>query len=253
MCGIVGYVGKSDVVDILLEGLSLLDYRGYDSAGVSILTAHDEILTIKKSGRLSSLIQAMEDIKVEARVGIGHTRWATHGKPSDQNAHPHADDTQNIILVHNGIIENFLELKVDLLKKGHQFSSDTDSEVIAHLIEDEIKTTELVSDAIRAALKKVRGTYALGILCRKEPGIIYAVRSGSPLVVGLGDGENFIASDVAALLKKTRRVIYLEDQQMAVVREDAVRVLDMDGRAVRHIVHEVQWKIEEAQKGGFGR
>ncbi|MDP3980985.1 MAG: glutamine--fructose-6-phosphate transaminase (isomerizing) [Chlamydiota bacterium] len=252
MCGIVGYIGDGNVVDILLDGLSQLDYRGYDSAGISILTPHKEILTVKKIGKLSYLIEAMQDFKIEGTLGIGHTRWATHGKPSDQNAHPHADDTNSIVLVHNGIIENYLELKIDLLHKGHQFISETDSEVIAHLIQEEINNQpNSIAEAIRVALKKTRGTYALGIIHRSEPDIMYAVRSGSPLVIGLGKGENYIASDVAALLKNTRNVIYLEDQQMALLRKDRVEVMDMDGHPMAYTVREVEWQIEEAQKGGY--
>lgn len=251
MCGIIGYIGKGNAVPILLEGLSRLEYRGYDSSGISVLNGKGNLRILKKLGKLEELVKVAAPLSLKSHLGIGHTRWATHGHPSDQNAHPHTDCQRKLAIVHNGIIENFQELSEDLLKKNHRFRSATDSEVIAHLIEDELQKQGSLEKAVRQALKKIRGTYALGIIHQNEPGRLIAVRQGSPLVVGLGKDENFMASDVSALLAKTRKVVYLKDGEMAVIENQKCEVKDLSGRRIRYKIDKVTLKLEEAEKGGF--
>ena len=245
MCGIVGYVGFKNATDVLIEGLRRLEYRGYDSAGIAVKTEAG-LKALKRAGKLAVLEEALQKTPLSGPLGIGHTRWATHGPPTDENAHPHRSG--KLALVHNGIIENYLELKEELLKKGYTFTSDTDTEVLAHLIADHYQGD--LEAAVRAALKRAEGAYAVVVLHEDHDALI-AARTVSPLVVGLGEGENFVASDVPALLPFTRRVIYLEDGEMAVVTADGVRVSDLSGTPKTPEVHTIEWTLEQAEKGGF--
>ena len=245
MCGIVGYVGFREAADVLIEGLRRLEYRGYDSAGVAVRTPQG-LRVVKRAGKLSALAEALEKEKPRGQLGIGHTRWATHGPPTDRNAHPHRSG--KLVLVHNGIIENYLELKERLSQKGYRFESDTDTEVLAHLIADHYRGD--LEAALRAALSEARGAYAVVAMHEDEDALV-AARTVSPLVVGLGEGENFLASDVPALLPYTRRVVFLEDGEMAVVRRDGVEVKDLAGNPRPLRVTEVEWTLEQAEKGGF--
>ena len=222
MCGIVGYVGDRDVVPVLLGGLSRLEYRGYDSAGVAIVS--DGCLKVQKTkGRLQALCDMLEGTQIKNAVGIGHTRWATHGEPSFENSHPHTNCAGDIAIVHNGIIENYSKLKKWLMEEGTQFSSQTDTEVVAHLI-NHFYSGDLLS-AVTKAVGLIEGSYALGVVCQQNPDTIIAARKDSPLIVGLGEGENLIASDIPALLEYTRDVIFLEDKEIAVLRSEERRVV----------------------------
>ncbi len=245
MCGIVGYVGFRDAVDVLIEGLRRLEYRGYDSAGVAVRTG-DGLRGLKRAGKLKVLAEALAQSPLSGTVGIGHTRWATHGPPTDENAHPHRSG--KLAIVHNGIIENYLELKRALLEKGYTFTSDTDTEVLAHLIAEHYRGD--LEAALRAALAEARGAYAV-VAMHQDEDVLVAARTVSPLVVGLGEGENFLASDVPALLPYTRRVVFLEDGEMAVVRREGVEVKDLAGNPRPLRVTEVDWSLEQAEKGGF--
>lgn len=248
MCGIVGYIGYRDSQDILVEGLKKLEYRGYDSAGIAVHNGCD--LQVRKAkGRLAVLEGHLAEHPVEGSIGIGHTRWATHGKPSDVNSHPHTDASHRISVVHNGIIENYVELKEELASKGHEFVSETDTEVIAHLIAD-LYEGDVVA-AVRAAVRRVRGAYALGVLAESEPEKLVAVRMHSPLIIGLGENENFIASDIPAILEYTRNVYILEDGEMAILTKDRVILTDLEGREIRRDAYRVEWDLQTAEKGGF--
>lgn len=245
MCGIVGYVGFRQAVPVLLDGLRRLEYRGYDSAGVAVRTG-DGLRGLKRAGKLKVLAEALAQSPLSGTVGIGHTRWATHGPPTDENAHPHRSG--KLAIVHNGIIENYLELKRALLEKGYTFTSDTDTEVLAHLIAEHYRGD--LEAALRAALAEARGAYAV-VAMHQDEDVLVAARTVSPLVVGLGEGENFLASDVPALLPYTRRVVFLEDGEMAVVRREGVEVKDLAGNPRPLRVTEVDWSLEQAEKGGF--
>ncbi len=247
MCGIVGYVGFRRATDVLLDGLQRLEYRGYDSAGVAVRGGAG-LRVIKRSGRLSSLAEALKEEVLDGQVGIGHTRWATHGAPTDPNAHPHTDESGRIAVIHNGIFENYLELKEGLERRGHRFQSETDSEVLAHLIEEKYQGDLL--EAVREALREVQGAYAVAVIHQDHEEIV-AARTVSPLVVGLGEGENFLASDVPALLPYTRRVIFLEDGDLVRLTRKGVEVYDLEGRPLGRPVQEVDWTLEAAEKGGF--
>ena len=251
MCGIVGYIGERESVPILLDGLRRLEYRGYDSAGVAVMNGND--ITVRRcTGRLSGLEQELQKDPAGGTPGIGHTRWATHGAPSQRNSHPHTDTHQRIAVVHNGIIENYQELRDELAAKGHTFSSETDTEVLPHLIEQELTDgADTLLTAIRNALKKARGAYALGILSQDEPDTLYAARLGSPLIAGVGQGEQFIASDVPAIVNETKKVIYLDDGEVAVLRKDGIRVVDLDGNDVKAKIKEVDLTAESVEKAGF--
>lgn len=248
MCGIVGYIGSLDAVSVLLEGLHRLEYRGYDSSGIAVISDGD-ILCKKSTGKLSALRELLDKEPVSGTCGIGHTRWATHGQPSLTNSHPHSDASGEIFLVHNGIIENFHEIKDVLIEEGHQFKSQTDTEVLAHLVGRYYKGD--LAQAVRSALKEVEGAYAIGVVCRKQPGVLVAARSGSPLVIGLGEGENFIASDVPAILSRTRRVVYLGDHQVAAITAEGVQITDLDGAPLESSVHTVDWDANSAEKSGY--
>jgi len=250
MCGIVGYVGNKDALPILLESLKKLEYRGYDSSGVGFL-GHDARLIVRKSkGKIRNLEELIKSRPLPfAHVGISHTRWATHGFPSDRNAHPHTDSKHTIAVVHNGIIENYQDLKAALKKKGCKFVSETDSEVIPHLIASFYKGDLVL--AVRQALQKLKGAFALGIISRDHPGMLIAARVGSPLVVGIGIQENFIASDVPAILDFTRRVIYLKDGQMAVLTKTQVKLCTFDGRGITPKIDTVSFNVIAARKEGY--
>lgn len=248
MCGIVGYIGARPAVPILLEGLEKLEYRGYDSAGVAVCDGK-ELRVVKKEGKLTVLKEEVAGTDLPGTVGIGHTRWATHGRPSDINSHPHRDCRGRIAVVHNGIIENYLELKEELLAKGHKFASETDTEVIPHLVE-EYYNGDIV-EAVRQTVARLHGSYALVVLCEKEPDKLVAARKDSPLVVGLGEGEYFLASDIPAILGHTRRTYILEDGEMVVVNREGVLITDAAGNPVEREVFEVKWDAVAAEKGGY--
>ncbi len=263
MCGIVGYIGKQKVAPILIEGLKRLEYRGYDSTGFSIIDKN-KISTIKSVGKIAALEGKIGGKKTPGTIGIAHTRWATHGKPSDRNSHPHGDCEGNIFLVHNGIIENYQDLKRDLSKKGHKFKSETDSEVIAHLIEEFNKKPASTrgdrsstrggldfKNAVLEALKLIKGTYGLAIINKKEPEKIIVARLGSPLVLGIGNDEYIVASDASAVVRHTNQVIYLEDGEVAVIEKDNYEVMDIRDKSKNKKISKLDWSIEEAEKQGF--
>ena len=251
MCGIIGYIGERPACEIIVKGLKRLEYRGYDSAG--IVTGDEHGLHIKKgAGRIDELVERLNLLEMPGKRGIGHTRWATHGIPNDINAHPHTDCTGKIALVHNGIIENHEPLRRELLEKGHRFKSDTDSEVIAHLIEEELKNAEEFETALRKALLQLKGSFALGVIYAGEPDRLYFVRKESPLVLGIGDGENFAASDVPAFLEYTNRVVFLDDGEYAVITKDSWEVKDLKtGQVVEKSIQTIDWSLEMAEKSGY--
>ncbi len=249
MCGIVGYVGTRKAVPIILEGLKRLEYRGYDSAGIAVY-CDDETLGIRRaSGKLRNLEEAIRQDPVEGRYGIGHTRWATHGRPTEENAHPHRDCKGDIVVVHNGIVENYLSLKHQLEAEDHVFKTETDTEVIAHLIEKYF--TGNLEQAVRTAVKQLTGVFALAVLARSDPNKIVAARNGPPVVIGLGDGEYFVASDVPAILHHTRDMFFLADGDIAVLTPEGVRLSDFDGRPVNRQVSHILWDPIMAEKGGY--
>jgi len=253
MCGIVGYIGKQKAVPILIEGLKRLEYRGYDSAGIAVIQnkkSSSEILCIKATGKVANLENKINGKNILGSIGIAHTRWATHGKPCDKNSHPHTDCKGNIFLVHNGIVENYQELKNDLIKKGHKFSSETDTEVIAHLIEQFNKKTDF-KNAVLEMLKIIRGTYGLAIINKKEPDKIIVARSGSPLVIGIGNNEYVIASDVSAIIRHTDKVIFMEDGEMAVITPENYEIVNMKNKSVSRETTTLDWSLEKAEKQGF--
>jgi glutamine---fructose-6-phosphate transaminase (isomerizing) len=249
MCGIVGYVGPSEAAPVLLAGLARLEYRGYDSAGIALVTDSGDLFIRKRAGKVADLAAALDGDTPAARAGLGHTRWATHGRPNDLNAHPHADCTGELTVIHNGIIENFIELRAELLARGHVFASETDTEAIAHLVEESYAGD--LASAVRTALRQARGAYALAVIHRGEPDRVVGARMNVPLIVGLGQDEAFLASDVAAVLAHTRRVIYLEEGDVADLHPGSVVITDMLGRQLDRPVREVDWDIEAAEKGGY--
>ncbi|HEX5040038.1 MAG TPA: glutamine--fructose-6-phosphate transaminase (isomerizing) [Candidatus Limnocylindria bacterium] len=249
MCGIVGYVGPRDAAPILIEGLRRLEYRGYDSAGIAVVTDGGEVFIEKKAGKLSNLTEQLNGGAPAGHPGIGHTRWATHGRPNDANAHPHADCTGHLALIHNGIIENYAEIKSRLVAQGHRFASETDTEVLAHLIETKY-SGDLV-EAVRLALNEVRGAYAIGVMHTDHPDRIVGARMNVPLIVGLGNGEGFLASDVPAILEHTKNVVVLHEGDIADVTPQGTRIVSLEGTEVDRDVTEIHWNIEAAEKGGF--
>lgn len=248
MCGIMGYIGGSKAAPILIEGLKRLEYRGYDSAGISTVNKNNIIIE-KDIGKIHEIEKKINFNKIEGNLGISHCRWATHGSVTKENAHPHTDCNNNISVVHNGIIENFSELKEMLTKKGHKFKSLTDTEVIAHLIENNYNGN--IEEATRKALKQIEGSYALGVICSKEPDKLIAARNESPLILGIGKDENFIASDVPAILKYTKKVIYLENNEIAILEKNNVLVKNIDGKKIEKKVVEIDWDAEQAEKSGY--
>lgn len=248
MCGIVGYVGRREASALVLEALKRLEYRGYDSAGLAVVGGGG-IAVAKAAGRISVLEQRLDGRSLSGRLAIGHTRWATHGMPTDENAHPHVDCSGSIALVHNGIIENAGVLRDRLVERGHRFVSETDTEVLVHLIEEHY--SDSLEQAVAAALKQVEGAYGIAVVSAREPEVLVAARHGSPLLVGIGDGERWVASDAAALLRHTRNVVYLDDGEMAVVTSSEHRITDLDTEPVEKVISTVDWDDEAAERGGY--
>ncbi|MFA6476063.1 MAG: glutamine--fructose-6-phosphate transaminase (isomerizing) [Candidatus Paceibacterota bacterium] len=246
MCGIFGYVGKKEAPAILIDGLKALEYRGYDSAGLYVAGAG----LVKAVGQVKNL-EAKVTKDFLGTVGIAHTRWATHGVPTEVNAHPHADCEGKIYLAHNGIIENYGELKADLITKGHKFASATDSEVVAHLLEDFVKSGSTFSESLLKTLAMIRGTYGLAIVNTAEPDRLYVARKGSPIVLGVGEGENFIASDPSAIVPHTKKVLYLNDGEWAILKTDGYELFDLSGQPIKREPNIIEWSVEETKKGGY--
>jgi glucosamine--fructose-6-phosphate aminotransferase (isomerizing) len=249
MCGIVGYIGPRKAVPIIIDGLKRLEYRGYDSAGLAVLDENDDLAIRRASGKLRNLEDVLRLNPVDGPYGIGHTRWATHGRPTEENAHPHRDCHGDIVVVHNGIVENYLQLKQELTDEGHTFVTETDTEVIAHLVEKYYDGN--LENAVRDAIRKLTGVFALSVISRKDPNKIVAARSGPPVVVGLGDGEYFVASDVPAILSHTRDMFFLADGDVAVLTRDGVHLTDFSGRPVKRQVSHILWDPIMAEKGGY--
>jgi glucosamine--fructose-6-phosphate aminotransferase (isomerizing) len=258
MCGIVGYVGKKKVVPVIIEGLRRLEYRGYDSAGIAVGHPGSEKLELRRAaGKLSHLEDVLREHPLDGTFGIGHTRWATHGRPTEENAHPHRDCTGRIVVVHNGIVENYLELKRELTAQGHKFVTETDTEIIAHLIEQVQKDAEAggkpipLEAAVRTAVKRLTGAFALGVLSSAEPDKIVAARLGPPVIIGVGEGESFVASDVPGILHHTRNVYFLADGDVAILTLAGVKLTDFDGNAIERELTRIQWDPIQAEKGGY--
>jgi glucosamine--fructose-6-phosphate aminotransferase (isomerizing) len=258
MCGIVGYVGPKKVVPVIIEGLRRLEYRGYDSAGIAVGSPGNPMLDVRRApGKLSNLEHVLAEHPLEGTFGIGHTRWATHGRPTEENAHPHRDCTGRIVVVHNGIVENYLDLKRELTAQGHKFVTETDTEIIAHLIEQVQTDAEAagapiaLETAVRRAVKRLSGAFALGILSAAEPNKIVAARQGPPVVIGLGEGESFVASDVPGILHHTRNLYLLADGDMAILTSAGVELTDFDGKPIERAVTRITWDPIQAEKGGF--
>jgi glutamine---fructose-6-phosphate transaminase (isomerizing) len=249
MCGIVGYVGTQKAVPIILEGLKRLEYRGYDSAGLAVYCGDHQLEVRRAKGKLRNLEEAIRLSPVDGSFGIGHTRWATHGRPTEENAHPHRDCHGDIVVVHNGIVENYLTLKRELQAEGHEFKTETDTEIIAHLVEKHFKGN--LEDAVRAAVKQLTGVFALAVISRSDPNKIVAARSGPPVVIGIGDNEYFVASDVPAILSHTRDMFFLADGDMAVLTPEGVRLSDFNGRPLNRQVSHILWDPIMAEKGGY--
>ncbi len=250
MCGIVGYIGPKKVVPVIIEGLRKLEYRGYDSAGIAVVNAAGKMEIRRAPGKLRNLEEAIQKAPLDGTYGIGHTRWATHGRPTEENAHPHRDCTGQYVVVHNGIVENYLELKERLQKQGHKFVTETDTEIVAHLVEEYAKEFPF-EEAVRRTLKDLRGIYSLVFLSAKDPQKLIAARIGPPSVIGLGDGEYFVASDIPALLEHTREIFFLADGDIAILSRDGVRVTDLEGKPVSRPSHHVAWDPIMAEKGGY--
>lgn len=250
MCGIVGYVGKQQATSVLVNGLEKLEYRGYDSAGVAVLSG-EELLVKKAKGRLKILEGLLEHEPIEGNVGIGHTRWATHGAPSDINSHPHMNTNATIAVVHNGIIENYMKIKDELEVSGYKFVSETDTETVAHLIDFYYKQNCDLLEAVFKTIDRIEGSYALGVICKDCPDRVIAARKDSPLIIGLGQGENYIASDVPAILQYTRDIYYLDDKEIAVLTRDSVDIYNMNKEKVQKEVSKITWDAQAAEKGGY--
>ncbi len=259
MCGITGYIGDGNAVAIALANLKRLEYRGYDSAGIAYPVC-EHVNVVRAAGKIGNLERVLSAGAHDAHVAIAHTRWATHGRPSEGNAHPHLDCTRRVAVVHNGIIENYADLRADLIASGHKFTSETDTEVLAHLIEDEIgartsaggeKTTAAVAAAVRSALQRVRGSYAVAVISMDAPGALFVARKDSPLVIGLGENESFIASDITAVMSCTRQVLLLDDGDFAVVERAGPTITDLDGQPVERRIQPITWDDTAAEKGGY--
>jgi glutamine---fructose-6-phosphate transaminase (isomerizing) len=251
MCGIVGYIGRKKVVPVVIEGLRKLEYRGYDSAGIAVVDGQGKLEIRRASGKLRNLEEAIQKSPIDGVFGIGHTRWATHGRPTEENAHPHRDCSGRVVVVHNGIIENYLELKEQLQREGHKFVTETDTEIVAHLVEKNMPDGVPLEEAVRRSLKQLRGIYALVFLSTKDPQKIVAARLGPPAVIGLGDNEYFVASDIPALLEHTRNIFFLADGDIAVLTQHGVRVMDHDANPIDRKPHHVAWDPIMAEKGGY--
>jgi len=251
MCGIVGYVGNKQVVPLIIEGLRKLEYRGYDSAGIAVVNEGHELEIRRAEGKLRNLEETIRLSPIDGTYGIGHTRWATHGRPTEENAHPHRDCTGRVVVVHNGIIENYLQLKERLRHTDHRFVTETDTEIIAHLIEEHLRHDKSFEEAVRTTATELRGIFALSIINADEPDTIIAVRQGPPVVIGLGDREFFVASDIPPILHHTRDVFFLGDGELAIINKDAVRVIDFEGNTVQPSIQRITWDPIMAEKGGF--
>lgn len=251
MCGIVGYVGNKQVVPLIIDGLRKLEYRGYDSAGIAVVNEAHELEIRRAEGKLRNLEETIRLSPLDGTYGIGHTRWATHGRPTEENAHPHRDCTGRVVVVHNGIIENYLQLKERLRKSDHRFVTETDTEIMAHLIEEYLRQDSSFEQAVRSAVTELRGIFALSIINADEPDTIIAVRQGPPVVIGLGDREFFVASDIPPILQHTRDVFFLGDGEIAVINKDAVNVTDFEGNSVQPSIQRITWDPIMAEKGGF--
>ena len=250
MCGIVGYIGPKKVVPLILDGLRRLEYRGYDSAGIAVVQQNGKMEVRRASGKLRNLEEAIAKAPFDGLYGVGHTRWATHGRPTEENAHPHRDCTGQVVVVHNGIIENYVELKHQLQAEGHKFATETDTEVVAHLVEKYMDGGPL-EEAVRKTVRQLKGVYALVILSTKDPNKIVAARMGPPSVIGLGEGEYLVASDIPALLHHTRKMFFMGDGDLAILTPKGVRVMDHDGRPVERTIQHITWDPIQAEKGGF--
>lgn len=251
MCGIVGYVGNKPVVPLIIDGLRKLEYRGYDSAGIAVVDGNHDLQIRRAEGKLRNLEAVLQDDPISGTYGVGHTRWATHGRPTEENAHPHRDCTGRVIVVHNGIIENYLLLKDELRKKDHQFVTETDTEIVSHLIEEHLKGGLGFEAAVRATVKQLRGIFALSMLSADDSDTVISARQGPPVVIGLGDGECFVASDIPAILEHTRDVFFLSDGEIAVMTKAGVRVTDFDGNEVQPQMQHITWDPIQVEKGGF--
>ena len=252
MCGVVGYIGHRDAVPVLLSGLSKLEYRGYDSAGVAVLNEETDTINVRKTkGRIENLQNLLLTSPIQGHLGIGHTRWATHGAPSDVNAHPHSSNDSKFAVVHNGIIENYMEFKEELEAKGYKFKSETDTETVVHLIDSYYNEGMDLLDAVFKVLDRIEGSYALGIVCKDFPDTLIAARKDSPLVVGIGEGENFIASDMPAILNYTKNVYLLDDKEVAIIKADSIEILNDKKEPVKKEVFTYNWDIEAAEKNGY--
>jgi glutamine---fructose-6-phosphate transaminase (isomerizing) len=257
MCGIVGYVGPKDVVSVILEGLRRLEYRGYDSAGIAVGTAGHGLELRRASGKLRNLEEVIRQHPLQGTYGIGHTRWATHGRPTEENAHPHRDCTGRIVVVHNGIVENYLDLKRELAEEGHTFVTETDTEIIAHLIEQELRSAEssgktmLLEDAVRRAARRLTGAYAISVISADAPDTIITARNGPPAVIGVGEGESFVASDVPGILHHTRMMYFLADGDVAILTPQGVKFTNLEGDPVERKVEKILWDPIQAEKGGY--
>jgi glucosamine--fructose-6-phosphate aminotransferase (isomerizing) len=251
MCGIVGYVGNKQVVPLIIDGLRKLEYRGYDSAGIAVVDESHQLRIRRAEGKLRNLEEVLRQQPLDGTYGVGHTRWATHGRPTEENAHPHRDCSGRVVVVHNGIIENYLELKDDLRKKDHNFVTETDTEIVAHLIEEHLKQGNGFEQAVRQTVSELRGIFALSMLSADEPDTVISARLGPPVVIGVGDGEYFVASDIPAILEHTRDVFFLGDGEIAVMTKDSVRVTDFAGTQVEPQMQRITWDPIQAEKGGF--
>lgn len=248
MCGIIGYIGEKQALPILINGLKRLEYRGYDSAGICVLNSGQELVVRKKEGKISELENSLNLKDIQGKIGIGHTRWATHGKPSEKNSHPHLDCTRNIAIVHNGIVENFESLKKILINEGHNIVSETDSEIIAHLVEKFYLGN--LEEAVIKTLKLIEGTFGLAVICKNEDKIIIA-RRGSPLLIGVGKNEMFVASDVSAVLEYTNKVVYLKDNEIAILEKNNFQIKNLNGDLIDKKIEEIKWTIEQIEKNNF--
>jgi len=251
MCGIFGYIGNKEALPFLMEGLRKLEYRGYDSAGVATIDK-GRLFVTKCAGKIADLEKELTERPIRGEIGVGHTRWATHGRPSNENSHPHTDCTETLVVVHNGIIENYLQLRRRLAEEGHKFTSTTDTEVLAHLIEKHLKIdrSHTLEEAVRHALEEVEGSYALAVISEKEPRKIVAARRGSPLIIGVQEGETFLSSDIPAILKYTSHVIYLNDYEIATITEREIKVSNLKGQSVEKEITLISWDPESAEKDG---
>src|SRR6202790_1733572 len=251
VCGIVGYIGPKKVVPLILDGLRRLEYRAYDSAGIAVVGPDGKLELRRASGKLRNLEEAIRQSPIDGLYGIGHTRWATHGRPTEENAHPHRDCTGRIVVVHNGIVENYVELKHKLQKEGKQFVTETDTEIIAHLLEKHMKGGGPLEEAVRKTVKQLAGVYSVAILSAEDPNKIVAARTGPPSVIGIGEGEYFVASDIPAILAHTRNMFFLADGDIAVLTPQGVRVMDLEGNNIERAVQHISWDPIMAEKGGY--